>query len=819
MSPEQAEGDLERVGPTSDIYSLGATLYCLLTGSPPIEETEVGAALRRAQRGEFPPPRVVNPRVPRALEAMCLRAMALRPEERYASPRALADDLEHWLADEPAAVYREPLTTRLRRWGRRHSTAAVGIGVLLVTALAALSISTVLISSEQARTRQQFIRAEANLAAAQEQRQRADDKAREATARAEELALQDYINRVNRAYHEVMVDNVALAQDLLLGCPPERRGLEWRYVMRLCHLERLTLEASGQGINAVDYSPDGMWIALGSGRFIIGGPKTDTDEIHVEICEAATGRRRQTISDLKGCVYSVAFSPDGTHVLVGTGFEVPATEARLTVWDAATGHLDWEWTWKGAEGFPGVMSIAFSPDGKSLAVGLGGYSWDSAGQITLLDVEARKKVKSFPAPVGGVNQLAFHPGGNRLAVAGKEIVEIWDVGHRDSPKKIHTLRGHRNWVYSVAFSPDGKWLATGGWDRTIKLWNAESYDEERPTIFGHTGFVYDLVFSPDSLSLASAGEDRKLALWEIPTGRNLATFHGHADIVHAIAFRPDGLEIATASVDGTVKIWDRKTGHPIVFSQHDRPVSRLAYHRNGQRVLSGSESFDPPGAYSTRGWDPITGETDPKLARDELLDGSNLPPDYEMGALSLENSLSKSSDGKLIAQIITGSWTSSYSDSRSYAGGTVEIWDAPSGDLIHTLIGHTCRVNCMLFSPDGKRLATASNDFTIKLWDVGNGHEVFTLRGHTAAVISLVFSPDGNRLVSGGYEGEARVWDATPLREGLLQELQSRYQQKGPHRLSFPGSSQSRTAGSVRSLPSLPRANDRRQMPSPRPAD
>ena len=104
MSPEQAEGRLEQVGPLSDVYSLGATLYCLLTGKPPIDETDVGAALRRVQRGEFPPPRAANLRVPRALEAICLKAMALRPEERYASPRALADDLERWLADEPVAV-------------------------------------------------------------------------------------------------------------------------------------------------------------------------------------------------------------------------------------------------------------------------------------------------------------------------------------------------------------------------------------------------------------------------------------------------------------------------------------------------------------------------------------------------------------------------------------------------------------------------------------------------------------------------------------------------------------------------------------------
>ena len=107
MSPEQAAGRLDQLGPASDVYSLGATLYCLLTGQPPLEG-DVGEVLRRAQRGEFPPPRQVNPSVPAALEAVCLKAMAMKPEDRYASPRALADDVERWLADEPVSAYREP---------------------------------------------------------------------------------------------------------------------------------------------------------------------------------------------------------------------------------------------------------------------------------------------------------------------------------------------------------------------------------------------------------------------------------------------------------------------------------------------------------------------------------------------------------------------------------------------------------------------------------------------------------------------------------------------------------------------------------------
>jgi formylglycine-generating enzyme required for sulfatase activity/tRNA A-37 threonylcarbamoyl transferase component Bud32 len=137
MSPEQAAGDLDRLGPASDVYSLGATLYAVLTGRPAFEDRDVGVVLQKVLRGEFPLPRQVNREVPRALEAVCLKAMALRPEDRYATPRALADDVEKWLADAPVSAYREPWTTRARRWAARHHTAVMATAAAALVGLAA----------------------------------------------------------------------------------------------------------------------------------------------------------------------------------------------------------------------------------------------------------------------------------------------------------------------------------------------------------------------------------------------------------------------------------------------------------------------------------------------------------------------------------------------------------------------------------------------------------------------------------------------------------------------------------------------------------
>jgi serine/threonine protein kinase/WD40 repeat protein len=149
MSPEQAAGHLDQLGAASDVYSLGATLYHMLTGQAPFQGTDVGLVLQQVQLGRFRPVRQVNPAVPPALEAICFKAMALAPQDRYPSARALADDIEHWLADEPVSVYQDPLALRLARWARRHKPLVTGAVAVLATAAVILGGGALLI--EQAR--------------------------------------------------------------------------------------------------------------------------------------------------------------------------------------------------------------------------------------------------------------------------------------------------------------------------------------------------------------------------------------------------------------------------------------------------------------------------------------------------------------------------------------------------------------------------------------------------------------------------------------------------------------------------------------------
>jgi tetratricopeptide (TPR) repeat protein len=160
MSPEQAAGRHDQVGPASDVFSLGATLYCLLTGRKPFEGTTVADEVARTRKGQFPPAREVKPDAPAALDAVCRRAMAFEPADRYPSALDLAADVERWLADEPVAVYRDPWPVRAGRWARRHRTGVAAAAVLLVTATVGLSLGTALLWKEERRTRDEYDRAE-----------------------------------------------------------------------------------------------------------------------------------------------------------------------------------------------------------------------------------------------------------------------------------------------------------------------------------------------------------------------------------------------------------------------------------------------------------------------------------------------------------------------------------------------------------------------------------------------------------------------------------------------------------------------------------
>ena len=273
MPPEAFEGKTDA---RSDVYSLGLTLYEMLAFRPAFDEKERNRLIKQVTEAE--PDRLgkLNRHVPRDLETIVHKAIDKDPARRYASAGALAEDLQRFVEDEPIQARRVSQRERLGRWSRRHKAVAA----LLATLATVLTVGFVVMAVLWSRAEHSADVARRNEQTAQGPRGEGGDGANEAQALAEKerksrgaadekaelLAREDYVNRVNRAYREVQDDNVALAEDLLHGCEPERRGWEWHFVERLCNSERRVLDLGNTSVNALAFSPDGTWAVSGSGR-------------------------------------------------------------------------------------------------------------------------------------------------------------------------------------------------------------------------------------------------------------------------------------------------------------------------------------------------------------------------------------------------------------------------------------------------------------------------------------------------------------------------------------------------------------------------
>ena len=592
MSPEQAEGNLDKLGPPSDVYSLGAMLYTLLSGKPAFEYAwcEVTTLIARVKNGEFPPPRQVNPRVPRPLEAICLKAMATSPEGRYPDAEALAGEIERWLADEPVAAYREPRWARLARWGRRHRPLVTGATGLLVAAVAGLTLGIILLGRASARPRPSGRwRSASGRSPRSCRKSRSSEPRRSAAAITSIASISPTANTWTTTRRSPISTSTA--------APRRLRNWEWSHVHRLGHVDLDTF-VTGDPTQRFDiwslaFGPDGKRLASGTGPWFQAqsGPTGG-----LVVRDVETGGRALRAARLAGPVQAVAYSPDGKSLLAATGTTGTTTGAVLTCHDAATGEL----RWRAEEKDVNILGLAYSPDGKTIASGCGGFNnYDGIGYVRLRHAATGIEVgDKIPGGPGGVAGVAYSPDGKLVALANRGVVDVWDVAGR-SP--AFQLPGHRDFVYAVTFSPDGKWIASGGWDRTIRLWDRTTGKLAR-TMLGHRGFVRGLAFRPDSRQLLSGSEDKSVRLWDVASGRELAAFHGHTGFVHCVAFSPDGAQAASGSLDGTIKLWPAAAPDPHVrFRNGSGWVGTVAFHPSGRRVATAHNG-------SIRVWDPRTGE-------------------------------------------------------------------------------------------------------------------------------------------------------------------------------------------------------------------
>jgi len=289
-------------------------------------------------------------------------------------------------------------------------------------------------------------------------------------------------------------------------------------------------------------------------------------------------------------------------------------------------------------------------------------------------------------------------------------------------KERNSLEEHSSSVYSVAFSPDGKTLASASADNTIKLWNLQT---QKPiaTLTGHTSTVYSVAFSPDGKTLASASADKTIKLWNLQTQKPIATLTGHSNLVNSVAFSPDGKTLASASADKTIKLWNLQTQKEMkTLTGHSSWVNSVAFSPDGKTLASASA--------------------------DKTIKLWNLQTQKEMKTLtghsSTVNSVAFSPDGKTLAS--------------ASADKTIKLWNLQTQKEMKTLTGHTSTVYSVAFSPDGKTLASASADNTIKLWNLQTQKPIATLTGHSSWVYSVAFSPDGKTLASASADKTIKLW-------------------------------------------------------------
>jgi predicted NACHT family NTPase len=282
--------------------------------------------------------------------------------------------------------------------------------------------------------------------------------------------------------------------------------------------------------------------------------------------------------------------------------------------------------------------------------------------------------------------------------------------------------GHPTAVFSAVFSPDGRWIASGGQDGFVRGWNATT-GQKLLAFHAHEKHVRCVAFSPDGRRLATASWDGTAKVWEFDPqparGEKspLYTLTGHQDRVHSIAFSSDGQRLASAGEDGTVRIWDAATGHEVLppLRGHTSLVWCVAYNPDGQYLASASDDK------TVKIWDTKTGQE--KLT----LRGHSAPV----------LSVTFSHDGRWVA--------STTGDISTRADGEIKVWDARTGQHVRTLRGHTAWVFDVAFSPDGRRLASAGYDGNVNLWDLTTGQQILTLRGHHGAIRSVKFGRNGNR--------------------------------------------------------------------------
>ncbi len=783
MSPEQASGTPNRTGPATDIYSIGAILYFLLTGRPPFRAATPAETMRQVLYSEPASPRAVNPAVDEDLETICVKCLSKSPAQRYGSAAELADDLQRFL--DGRTIVARPVTRirKIGKWVRRNPLPAALASSLIVVSIAGF-----------AATFHQLQRA--RLALIESNRLRIAEQ----TARAVTMppaGMFEHESGVESARFMNGSDEVITASDdgVVRLWSPNPAGI-WESIKMVGHsgivadvlaipgTEHIASFSWDPQTRKPSLSPEGQPVFVTSSHRY--GDRT------VRVWNRNDGREIHRF-DAGTQVSDMSVSQDGRFIAVA------CWDGSLKLLDADDASILFDTNlFRGAvrsvEWYPGGQSLLVTPEGHQYSITMtptssGGSSMSVTEDSIALKVSAtdgtvearfKKHARGLSWLGGGGSSTAIgkvSPDGRLVATGGDDTggPDLWNAR---TGKLKHRLNGHAHSIIQLAFSPDSRWLASAGADHTAKIWNTAS-GELVSTLSGHHGPVTDICFSPDGTWVATASDDGSARVWDPATGRGISVFLDHGSRVNSVEFSSNGYDVLTASNDGTAALFSAAhldtLSRPITVDA-DNGLPEAIHFSDDSRFVGVSTSYGKCLTFDISNEEPLHA-LEPEVR-------SALKPEWQR--LLYRDVLNFTIDGSTRKAVTLTGYTK-FSTSRQFLPFTKEsvteykfspliLWDLKHGREIPLLAdmpeqtgfsamdwhrgtdtvaaGTRMKIEAKTVRRDllssGFRSYTAKtfNSPTLVLWSSTDGRRLHQLEENSREIELLRFTPDGKHLIT-----------------------------------------------------------------------